>query len=119
MKFKLLLVMIPALLAAATPPAISNKSYVNSANVREAMDLLRDVREGALEINDDATAIEQFTSNGNIDWQVHAAKLTGIKDQINDIGRSLDALQAIQAAALSLAAGGRPAYRAPCSPHGR
>ena len=100
MKFKLLLVMIPALLAAATAPAISQKSSVNPANAREASDLLRDVRLGALEINDDASEIGQFASDSNIDWQTHAAKLTEIRDQINDMGHSLDVLQAIQAAAL-------------------
>jgi len=94
------LIMLPALMLAGTPPTVPSSHYVNQNNVREASDLLEDLRAGALEINDDAAELQQFSSDGNVDWEVHASKLEEIKDQINDMGHSLDTLKAIDQAAL-------------------
>ena len=64
----------------------------------EATRLLNDMRYDAHKVAYHADNLENFATNTEIDWQLHADQLTRIKHEVNDMGQRLCRLEAIEGA---------------------
>jgi hypothetical protein len=93
--------LIPAgclLAALAAAPVIAPAASRVFTQKDEAVQVLGELRDIAHETSDQADRLSSISTLGASDWEVHSHTLQVLSDNINDMGRKLAVLQALQTA---------------------
>ncbi len=72
---------------------------VNPSAVREAAELLSDIRENAAALSKDAGALQVWSLGNALTWESHATELQIIRDDVNVMGKELAKLEEIRGSA--------------------
>ena len=81
---------------AFAPMAATARAALVPSNSREASRLLKDMRQDALQVGDRASLLRNFAVSPEVYRDSHAIELRRIRADVNDMGRRLNQLQAMQ-----------------------
>ncbi len=91
---------IPTISLAAAPPTTTPEktgaAAQSSSVLREASQLLDSIRISAAKAKTSATQLDVFATNPYIEWQAHGEELAAIRDDVNDMGRAAERLEALR-----------------------
>src|SRR6201984_2138571 len=63
-------------------------------NAKRLSNRLADFRQTAAELRQDADLLDSHTRNTGLSWQTHTYQLSTMRDQVNELGKTLAGLEA-------------------------
>ncbi|HXJ89085.1 MAG TPA: hypothetical protein VMS18_19870 [Candidatus Binatia bacterium] len=94
-RFSIMSSTMAAFVVVALAGSASAAELATQGHTRVAKELV-ELKRAAFQARDQADILNSFTPNKQLSWQSHAARLSVLRDHVNEMGRSLAELEAMK-----------------------